>query len=165
MFDGLYDKVNWNPEIVYLNESEDVVNANNKTRYKYVAAEDFIVSGHQSIGAPYKGVVSIDGVFHKEVTTDDIVLEIVKTDKDGNAVTEFSKSFKWNDSGDYSINESVSVERLNNLSFKLSTSTNIDWNKVDWLPHVYYSESEDDDFKNVYDKEGNPTISVYKGYC
>ncbi len=161
MFDGLYDKVNWNPEIAYIGESEDVVDANNKTRYKYVASDDFIVSGHQTIGAPYKGVISIDGVFHKEVTSDDILLEIIKTDKDGNSVTEFSKSFKWNDSGNFNITEPIEVERLDNLSFKLSTSTNIDWHKIEWLPHVYYSESKDDDFKNVYDKKGNPTISTY----
>ena len=72
VFDGAYDQVLWNPVITYINHQDGYSDADDIEYYRFNASQDYLLTGKQSTGAPIDGVVGIDGIFKKPVTTDDV---------------------------------------------------------------------------------------------
>lgn len=96
--------------------------------------------------------VEVHSAFHKPATTDDVVLSIIgsndKKDSEGNdnpnyiEKTVFARTLKANEvfDGD-SLNVSLTMPRLTNFSFEISSTSNVDWKNIGWQASVTYKDS------------------------
>ncbi|NOQ25414.1 MAG: hypothetical protein GQ564_08625, partial [Bacteroidales bacterium] len=160
-FDGAYDNVSWNPTIQYSQHNDAIVDANNKAIYKFNAEEDFILVAKQTIGTPIDGRIKIDGNFIKPITTDDIKVEVIKIEEDLSESIMWETVYTWDSEINEPINFEMDVDTNDIFTFKVSSQTNIDWGKINWMPHSYYIDSYDPDFPSVTDGNGNPSIESY----
>ncbi|GJM33039.1 MAG: hypothetical protein DHS20C18_20400 [Saprospiraceae bacterium] len=140
IFDGAYDQVYWDPEITYINEDQELIDANNKAVFKFQASEDFLLSSCQSVVMPLDGKISIEGIFSKPATTDSLKLAIFKNDDQ----VIFMEDFAWDSIVNQSINlEDVTIAENDELIFRIISTTNIDWPAINWMPLVYYTSADD----------------------
>ena len=163
-FNGSYDKVYWDPEILYntINGSDTLVNledSNGKIIGRFKASEDFVLSGQQSISMPKTGAIKIRTAFCKPLTSDSLKLEIVRTDTLGNQTSIFNREYYpsqiiLNDS----INMDLEVLKNESIQFRVLSSTNVDWSNIKWDNYVEYTRIDNDNIP-VKDTLGNPTLS------
>lgn len=163
IFNGSYDKVSWDPEITYhtINESDTLAKLEDSNRKKigrYRASEDFILTGHQSVGMPKTGRITIRSAFSKQVTSDSIRIEIVFSDTLENQSVILSRNFYpseliLNDS----INLDLEVLKDEYVRFRIISSTNIDWSSLEWGPCIEYARI--DDGTPLTDSDGIPLLS------
>ena len=97
--------------------------------------------------------VEVHSIFHKPVTTDDVVLCIIgsndKKDSKGNdnpnyiEKTVFARTLRANEVSDGdSLNISLdNIEKLTNFSFEISSTSNVDWKNIGWQASVTYKDS------------------------
>lgn len=162
-FNGAYDKVYWDPEIIYdtINGSDTLVtikDSNRKTYGRYKASEDFVLSGQQSVGMPKKGAVKIRTAFSKPPLSDTIRLSIVLTDTLGNKTSIFNRSYEYSqDVVSDSINLDQDVLKDEYIEFRVLASTNVDWSKIRWDTYVEYTMI--DDGTPVTGGDGKPLLS------
>mgnify|MGYP000106946072 FL=1 len=148
---GSFDKVNWSPTIIYAGESNVLPNGLSSTEYK--PEDGAIYDVNTSANVENGSSVEVHSVFHKPVTTDDVVLSIIgsndKKDSDGNdnpnyiEKTVFARTLKANETfnGD-SLNISLeNTEKLTNFSFEISSTSNVDWKNIGWQASVTYKDS------------------------
>ena len=164
VFNGSYDKVYWDPEILYgsINGTDTLVSledSNMKKIGRFKASEDFILSGQQSIGMPKNGAIKIRTAFFKPITSDTLKLEIVRTDTLGNQANILSSEYLpsqeiLNDS----INMDLEVLKNEFIQFRVLSTTNVDWSRIFWDNYVEYIRI-DNDMLPVTDSFGNPTLS------
>ncbi len=144
-FDGALDRVQWDPVITYNAVPVNEVDANNKTIYQYKASEDFIVAGPQRTVLFLDGKIHIDGNFTKPVTSDNITLEILKIETDGDTVPMYSKPYTWDSSP---VNDPIvlspapTVLATEALIFRIVCPTNVDWPGLKWTPRVTYISAD-----------------------
>jgi len=162
-FNGSYDKVYWDPEILYgaINGSDTLVNledSNGKIIGRFKASEDFVLSGLQSIGMPKTGAIKIKTAFSKPVTTDSIRIEILYTDTLGNQATIFNREYNpsQNIIAD-SINLDLEVLKNEFIQFRVLSSTNVDWSNIKWDNYVEYTRI--DDGTPLTGNDGKPLLS------
>ncbi len=159
IFNGAFDQVIWNPVITYTDVPSGIVDANGKYPAEYHASGDFLLAAPQVLAMPLAGNVEVEGIFEKSITSDDVRIEIVK--KDQNAITTilYSNDYTWNTSDTTSIITSFTVDSLDEVSFRIVSSTNIDWSNISWKPRLYY-----DSFDNGMPDTtltGEPLLEVY----
>ena len=148
---GSFDKVNWSPTITYTGESNILPNGLSSTEYK--PEDGAIYDVNTSANVENGSSVEVHSVFHKPVTTDDVVLSIIgsndKKDSDGNdnpnytKKTVFARTLKAGEAfnGD-SLNISLeNTEKLTNFSFEISSTSNVDWKNIGWQASVTYKDS------------------------
>ena len=155
-FDGKYDKVHWNPVITYSEHHDTLNDANNLPLYQFHADKDFVLSGPQTIGMPFKGKIKITGTLSKPVLSDRINLSIVSSKKD----TIYSASYAWDSVVKQQKMElDLSVDAREDLSFHLDALSSVDWKAVSWQPSLHYTESHDTLIKTVVDRHNDPIYS------
>ncbi len=155
IFDGSYDQVLWNPVIEYTQHNDTIIDANNKPVYQYSAKSDYILASPQFAGTPIAGEINIDGTFTKPVTSDDIKILITK-DKE----TVYEQDIAWDVDTSFNLKFSQTVAQGNDYRFRVISSTNIDWQKIEWMPRLYYTKSDDPNITEV--KDGDKyLIEVY----
>lgn len=147
VFNGSYDVVEWDPEIVYQvidgnQPPPDMEDVNGIKVGHFKASGDFLFSARQANAMPENGRVNILTVFSKLATTDTVRLEISRIDSSGKIVSLVkSQSFAPNDVvSDVSFDEMDFVVKDGDMfRFKMISSTNIDWSKLAWQISVEYS--------------------------
>jgi len=163
-FNGAYDKVYWDPEILYstINESDTLVTLEDSNREKigrFKASEDYVLSGQQSVGMPKKGAVIIRSAFQKTRTSDTVILSIVNTDTLGAATNIFTREYyPSQEASNDSINLDIEVLQDEFIQFRIFSSTNVDWSNIKWDTYVEYTRIDNDSIP-VKDTYGNPTLS------
>ena len=163
-FNGSYDKVYWDPEIIYntINGSDtlvDLEDSNRKIIGRFKASEDYVLSGQQSVGMPENGSIIIRSAFSKPLSSDTIILRIVNTDTLDNSTNIVDKVYYpsqqvLNDS----INLDLEVLEGEYVQFIILSSTNVDWSKIKWDTYVEYTRIDNSTIP-VKDALGNPTLS------
>jgi RHS repeat-associated protein len=153
--DGAFDQVHWNPEITYseIKDANIEIDANNLKMNKFKASEDFILASPQIVSVPIEGKLKIRHKFKKAITSDDITLEVWKTDSNNrNPIRTEIKTFKWHEEGDTIIPLSMDVKKGDNVRFRVFASSEINWTDVSWMPTIAY--------ESVVDGSRTPTFDI-----
>ena len=165
VFDGANDQVNWSPTIQYTSFagslSTDQLDANGLAIAHYQAAEDFLLTAEQEVGLPLNGEIRINGTFQKNRTSDDIEIHIqLRREVAGFPVLlpVYTDTLPADSIAELAIEIDFPVLEDDALLFEISSDTQIDWQKINWVPNVYYLDSPD---LEVFDQDGNPVFS----YC
>jgi RHS repeat-associated protein len=154
VFDGAYDQVLWDPVITYRNQPAGKEDANEKPDFHYRASDDFLLASCQSTSVPMSGTIRILGEFQKPITSDDLVVEILRL-RGGQAFALRVDSFPW----DSIVNQPIELEEVpiqlgDEVVFRVSATTNIDWTAIQWMPRMYYTSATDGSL--VFDPDGKP---------
>jgi hypothetical protein len=114
VFDGRFDQVAWDPEIVYTQFGAPSAPAdpartdvNNLAEFRYLASGDFTLAGRgaSTVTVPLTGTLRLAGKFEKTAaTTDDVKLVITK-----NGMEVFSYTFGFAQTGVVDISQDVPV--------------------------------------------------------
>jgi RHS repeat-associated protein len=161
-YNGSYDKVFWDPEILYhsINGSDtlaDQKDSNGNEIGRYKASDDFLLCGNQSIGMPKTGSILIRTAFSKPVTSDTLRLDILRTDTLGNQTSIISYNYFPDQVAILdSINRDVEVTKEEFIQFRIHSETNIDWSEIDWDISVEYNRIDDGTPVTAYD--GSPLL-------
>ena len=145
MSNGAFDNVKWAPVITYTGTNETLPDGLSSTVYN--SEEGAVYDVNTAIVIPQGTSFSLAGKFTKLVTSDDIVLKIIASndEKDslGNANPNYrqqeiyTRFFAWNESFDGELRESISHPNgLPYLSFSVTSTSNVDWSKIKWMPQV-----------------------------
>jgi RHS repeat-associated protein len=154
-YDGAYDQVIWNPVMTYQTHTPDLVDANNKTIYQFNAFDDYLLASSQSVGLPIDGEIHIESTFIKPITTDSVTVEIIR----GLDEVLVTKAYAWNETANDIIEWNGTVSNGEQLRFKVSTNTNIDWKQISWNPYMYYTVSHDPEYPEVM-QNGEPMLEM-----
>lgn len=164
-FNGSYDKVLWDPEILYssINASADLAgleDSNGKIIGRYKASKDFVLTGNQSITLPKTGSVSIRSVFSKPALSDTLMLEIIRTDTLDNETRSYTRYYPADIIQGDSINSDIEVLQNEFIRFRILSSTNVEWSAIRWDINVAYNRI--DDGTPLTGPDGKPFLS-FKG--
>ena len=147
---GAFDNVKWTPVITYTGAGELMPNGLSSVEYKPSDGDIYDVNTIVNVddGCDF----SISGHFSKPQTTDDVVIRIMasneRLDENGNENPNYKEKeifrteYGWEDIVDSDIVADVTnVERLPNISFIISSTSNVDWSAIKWSPEVSYQDS------------------------
>ncbi|MDE7413541.1 MAG: type IV secretion protein Rhs [Muribaculaceae bacterium] len=147
---GAFDNVAWSPETTYTGTEEILPNGLSNVTYKPQDGAIYDVNTVVNVdeGNPF----SIAGHFSKPRTTDDVVIKVIASneryDDNGNLNPNFVEKevyraeYGWQDVVDSDINADIpNEEKLPNVSFIISSSSNVDWPSIKWTPEVSYNDS------------------------
>lgn len=142
VFDGAYDRVDWQPTIEYTNLGVPDNSPEGLSWSTYSAAADFAIFSDQRIGLPLHGEVTIQGPFSKQILSDSVraVIRLLRDDA-AQMILDTVLAGKQIVADNWSFQ--LSAQPGDELSFRLITQTQIDWTGVSWLPDVYYVSSPD----------------------
>ncbi|MHA4844562.1 SpvB/TcaC N-terminal domain-containing protein [Flavitalea antarctica] len=156
-FNGAYDQVIWTPQIAYTNQTPGLNDANGLPIYQFKADNDYLLSAATSTGLNIGGTVHIQGDFKKPVTSDDVMVKVVK--KAGGIVTMLlEQTLAWDQAITLPISIDANVVKNDALYFVVSSKTNVDWTALEWNPNIYYTASTDPKIPQVIDEKGKPLI-------
>ena len=142
-FDGAYDQVRWNPIITYRNEPIGALEPTGKPFHRFTANEDFILASCQTVSMPLAGKVKLTGRLIKPITSDDIIVAVVKENDAGTTFIS-QDTYRWNQTVDVEqLVENISIETSDVLLFKIFCATNVNWSEVKWTPLVTYTSTDD----------------------
>ncbi|MEM8583572.1 MAG: SpvB/TcaC N-terminal domain-containing protein [Bacteroidota bacterium] len=161
IFDGAYDRVDWDPEIYYENADTSALDANRLPINKFSASQDFLLSSCQSVDAPFNGDIRIEVPFSKPSTTDTVFLFFYRNSLGLFDLPFFALSFPPEMVVEDSliVIDPLAVDTNTTLTFRASARSNIDWANVEMSPSFYYTEVEDG--RPAYSDAGLPLY----GYC
>lgn len=154
--DGAYDQLRSNPKIHYTKYGSTVADANGLSLYAFQAGKDYVLAAPQTIGMPISGRIKIEGSLFKPVSSDELQLDIIKGEGD----TLLTQIFAPEEEVRKEITYEGKVEKGDELRFRLSSPTNLDWSSIRWQPVMYYTESYDSDFTEVR-KDSVNLIEIY----
>lgn len=122
------------------------------------------VSGNTVTVTSYSPRDEIDATF-KPFFAVGMVAEVRTPVQGENGDTQIihQQEFSWEDAHndlDISVN-SVSVDKMDKLFFRLKSDSQIGWTAITWNPRLYYTASEDPDIEVVTDEEGNPLLEFF----
>ncbi|MDP4252065.1 MAG: SpvB/TcaC N-terminal domain-containing protein, partial [Bacteroidota bacterium] len=159
IFNGAYDQVHWIPEITYSANVPGLNDANGKPVYQFQSDKDFLMSAPLSVGMPIDGLIHIQGDFTKPITSDNVVLTILK---ENNQVftTLLQKQVNWDQATTVPVSIDQKVLKGENLYFRVSSPSNIDWTSLHWDPNLYYTASDDPKVPRVIDDSGRILIKI-----
>jgi RHS repeat-associated protein len=157
--DGAYDQVSWNPIIEYTTHNDTLRDADDQHIYRFVAREDYLVANSQTVGMPINGKIRIESIFIKPVTSDSVFVEIIQV-ANGLPLTLFSKAFGDQDEANEAVGVEATVNDGDQFFFRVSASSNIRWNDLQWKPVLYYTQSDDPAYSEIFDEAGNPLIRI-----
>lgn len=135
IYNGENDVIYWDPVISYISPvfPESDVNKKNSSHYK--ASEDFIISASQPLGIPKSGAVKITGDFFKSITSDTVVLKVIRKDSLDHLSILFQKIYPGRAVANGPLEEIVlKVTQKDVLSFEVHADTYIDRTAVQWFP-------------------------------
>ncbi|MCW8965706.1 MAG: hypothetical protein OQK82_03330, partial [Candidatus Pacearchaeota archaeon] len=156
--DGSYDRVNWSPNIVYLNSGHQprhFLDVNNRNAYHFNALDDHILAGQpMAIAAPYDGTIEFKGTFKKDITTDDVkvAISIYEYNEDTETLSKIPKTgqngstsiiIPWNSDEDESFSKTFEVETDDRIVINYYVDSPIDLTSLQWTvkPQMYYTEA------------------------
>ena len=145
MSNGAFDNVKWKPTVTYTGTEEKLPDGYSTTVYK--SEEGAVYDVENGITVPASTTLALSGKFTKPLTSDDVVLRITASndakDSLGHANPNYqqkevySRSFAWNETYDGELTADIgNPDGLTNLKFEVSSTSNINWAKVKWLPIV-----------------------------
>jgi RHS repeat-associated protein len=159
VFDGAYDHVSWVPEITYSNHEPGLNDANDLPIFQFQSDKDFLMAAALSVGMPIDGTIRISGDFTKPVTSDNVVITLLKKAKSNGAFTTLlQQQLSWDQAVSLPVSVTQQVFKDDELFFRVSSETNIDWTALHWEPVVYYTASNDPKVPKVLDDDNNPLI-------
>ena len=142
---GAYDNVKWNPVIEYVGKNS-MTTPNGHVNNIYDSKEGNVLSAVSSIPIE-SGDISINGVFTKPRTSDDVVLRIFAANEafnpDGSENVNYrrhlvyERNFLWSEE----YNGELPISLINNsgdtqLEFEVFSTSNVAWDMVHWKPSV-----------------------------
>ena len=136
VYSGTGDEIQWNPTIKYTKLLTDSVGGYDIAHYN--SSSDYIDGVSSSVALYNDGVVNYEGSFTKEKTSDDIVLALLKTDKDG-IQTQIDSLYIPADSvmqGEFKGKYKSIAEEGASIDFVIKAESPIDWKKINWSPVV-----------------------------
>ena len=147
---GAFDRVKWSPVISYAGTEEIGPNGYSNVSYNPVEGAIYDVSTIVQIdeGKDF----SINGHFVKPVTSDDVTVRVyaANDEHDGNGNPNpsytkrevFSKTFGWDTAVDEDITAQITnADHLPNISFEITSTSNVAWPDIKWTPSVTYADS------------------------
>jgi len=159
VFNGAYDQVHWVPEITYSNLDPALTDANGLPVFRFQSDKDFLMSAPLSVGAPFDGTIQITGEFTKPVTSDSVVVTLMKKAKLNNVETILVEHhLNWDQATTVPMATSLQVKKGDQLFFRVFSETNLDWTALQWDPLVFYTASDDPLVPRVLDDDSNPMI-------
>ncbi|MGB8192417.1 MAG: SpvB/TcaC N-terminal domain-containing protein, partial [Chitinophagaceae bacterium] len=159
-FNGAYDQVSWSPQVTYSNHIAGLNDANALPHFQFKSDNDFLISGALSTGMIIDGQVKITGDFVKPLTSDDVVVKIVK--KSGAvSTTLLQQTLLWNQATTLPISIDQSVLKNDVLFFSVSSGTNVDWAALQWNPFVHFTSTPDTAIKQLFDNNNNPLLYAH----
>ncbi|MCH7534656.1 MAG: hypothetical protein IH948_02735, partial [Bacteroidetes bacterium] len=173
---GKYDQVAWTPTIKYKKiTTEEYTNKvvfgqtiediNGISNFNFNSETDFLLTGQSGIGLPLVGIIDVDGEFTKPVTIDDVKLEIIRkvSSTNGKKVVETVVKMMDFDAGTAYTNEpitgSFAVGERTEFVFKMTSQTEIDWQKAVWEPRLFYTSTTAD--IDLFDDMNEPTVVAF----
>jgi len=140
IFNGSNDRVIWDPLIEYTSIFASEIDANGRSNKRYQASEDFLVSAPQYINIFENGDIMVDGTFSKPDTTSDRLT--VQVLRNGVAIPGLTWEFAWDEVVlNVSLTEEFSVMVGDELTFRITSNTNVDWSSISWTPRFQYLNS------------------------
>jgi YD repeat-containing protein len=162
---GSFDKVNWSPAITYTGESNILPNGLSSTEYK--PEDGAIYDVNTSANVENGSSVEVHSVFHKPVTTDDVVLSIIgsndKKDSDGitvalNTGNGFDEPISWK--GANALSESASTSESANAAFTLTINIPVISIKISTNPSASTSHSINRPTYSLQDVDGDGYLDI-----
>lgn len=151
-YNGNGDRVEWNPEIEYLNEDLDDKDANGLPNYSYLASEDFLLSSRTSYPLSADGVVEVSADLFKPALTDSLFLRF----RGGIVLdTAFAPSEIFDNN--FTV-ANIAVSGNTDFTVSAYAKTNVDWSAIDFRPRVTYTSF--DDGSPAYNSDGEPYNSI-----
>lgn len=147
---GAFDRVKWAPVIAYTGTEE--IGPNGYSNVSYRPEEGAIYDVSTIVNIDGGKDFSINGRFVKPMTSDDVTVHVyaANDEMDGNGNPNpsytkrevFSKTFGWNTVVDEDITaEITNTGHLPNISFEISSTSNVVWPDIKWSPVVTYADS------------------------
>ena len=140
-YSGIGDDVIWDPEITYTSIKTDKYAGEDLKKYR--SSEDYISGAYSTAALSETAVNRFEGTFNKQKTSDDIILAIIKTDKDGNQMVMDSLLLKADtviSHGSFSGNLTATAGEEATVNFIMRTASPINWKHIDWRP-VFYADT------------------------
>jgi hypothetical protein len=139
---GLYDQVEWAPVVQYTSLNASLSDANGNSLYRFNASRDYILASVQTASAPVNGVIEITGNFTKPQTTDNVHLVVLR--RSGALVdTVMQQKFQWNEIANFDFSQTgIAVQEFDEFTFKVISSTTIDWSQIHWQPKMNYLSTD-----------------------
>jgi RHS repeat-associated protein len=135
VYNGENDEVSWDPIIDYTSPVSPESDVNKKNSRHYQASEDFIISAVQPLGIPTSGTVKVSGDFFKTITSDTVVLRIIRKDSLNNISTLFQKIYPGHATTNGPLSDTVlKVTQKDLLRFEVHSDSYIDRTAVRWFP-------------------------------
>jgi RHS repeat-associated protein len=171
VFDGAYDQLAWNPEIVYLDDPalsggaarRDV---NGLDVYRFTAGQDFVLAGRRDmhVQMPFNGTVRLTGDLLKSgVTTDDVAVLVLKN---GSPVA--TQSMRWDQTGALPVAQDIAVAKNDLIELRVQADSPIDLRQLDWHPSLFYTATSDKNPDNtpipVQNQQGQYLIQLHPPY-
>ncbi|MEM7571438.1 MAG: SpvB/TcaC N-terminal domain-containing protein [Bacteroidota bacterium] len=156
IFNGAYDRVDWDPVIFYENSDTSLVDANRLNVNRFQASEDFLLASCQTVDMPLNGSLNIDGTFSKPATTDTVYVGAYLLVNGLISLPIFEQSF---DPDEVIVDSLLAIDDLpvdtnTTLLFRIRSLSEIDWQALQYSPRFYYSSIEDG--RPVFDEAGEP---------
>ena len=136
VYSGTGDEIQWNPTITYKDILTENVAGYDIAHYN--SSTDYIDGVSSSVTLLNDGLVNYEGTYSKEKTSDDIVLALLKTDKDG-VTTQIDSLFIPADSvvnGEFKGTYKSVAEEGATIDFVIKAESQINWKKINWSPVV-----------------------------
>ncbi len=156
IYNGDDDIVKWDPSVIYTNVLTPSADANNRNTSLYKASNDFVLTSAQPVILQKQGVIQVDGMFSKNITSDTVRLIISK--KSGAVSTVL---FQQEYAASQTVNQPVvvpglTVNAMDTLQCILYSDSHIDRTALNWSPHYQYTVFTDG--TPVTNLNGTPTI-------
>ena len=147
---GAFDRVKWSPVISYAGTEE--IGPNGYSNVSYSPVEGAIYDVSTIVQIDEGKDFSINGHFVKPVTSDDVTVRVyaANDEQDGNGNPNpsytkrevFSKTFGWDTAVDEDIAAQITnAEHLPNISFEITSTSNVAWPDIKWTPTITYADS------------------------
>jgi len=148
---GENDIVKWDPVISYPAFSNDILDENNNSIYKYQASKGFALSGSEKkIKIPYKSTATISGSIKKsKYTADNIVLHIKRN---GTLIIEKTLNNDFIETESFKMNN-VSFDEGDLITCELISDIKIDWSAIKFNGKITYQTVVKPAFGDESEKE------------
>lgn len=157
IFNGGYDLVDWDPSIRYTDIAGDMSitrDPNGKQLFRYQASTDFLAASPQSVSMPFDGKIHLQGRLIKPIMTDSVIVSIFKrNDNEFEYLLNDTLPPEDNISEETYHLDSLEVKLGDELYFKITSTSNVDWQALQWQPSFHYYKAGD---INPFDSDGNP---------
>ncbi|MFZ5562400.1 MAG: SpvB/TcaC N-terminal domain-containing protein [Pseudomonadota bacterium] len=156
VFNGAWDQVNWNPVVEYVG-STALNDANQKPHFRFTAGDDFVLTAPagQALTAPLAGTLQLEGTFTKPITSDEVRVKVLHNNQ-----VVWQQILPAAQAANVPLSLPLTVNALDKLRFIVEADTTIAWPTLQWVPHIYYTASNDPNL-TLRDEDGNYILEFY----